>query len=94
MRRETLHNPLKYCFILSKCISLYYLSQYEDIKICDHPPRRSYEERKQLWRTNTCGEPASSRHHLVIVDINGRGHKNQNNVRGGVVVEKSGGSRE
>ena len=89
MRRETLHNPLKYCFILSKCISLYYLSQYEDIKICDHPPRRSYEERKQLWRTNTCGEPASSRHHLVIVDINGRGHKNQNNV-----VEKSGGSRK
>ena len=94
MRRETLHNPLKYCFILSKCISLYYLSQYEDIKICDHPPRRSYEERKQLWRTNTCGEPASSRHHLVIVDINGRGHKNQNNVHGKVVVEKSGGSRE
>ena len=61
------------------------------MKKCDHPPRRSYEERKQLWRTNTCGEPASSRHHLVIVDINGGGHKNQNNVRGEVVVEKSGG---
>ena len=88
MRRETTES------LIFGVLLMCYTCILEDIKKCDHPPRRSYEERKQLWRTNTCGEPASSRHHLVIVDINGRGHKNQNNVREEVVVEKSGGSRE